>query len=104
MRINRDSHPKIAVTYHHIGMALDKQDGDADEALTCMLKSVEIEDQCPSIAEEVTHYISRTARATTNELSSFSSRRWTVFTKKSKQVKVILSCMFSVCINIRPSH
>jgi len=52
--ILRDSHPKIDVTYHHIGMALDK-DGDADEALTCMMKSVEIEDQCPSIAEEVNH-------------------------------------------------
>ena len=50
-----DSHPKIAVTYYHIGMALDK-DGDVDEALTCMMKAVEIEDQCPSIAEEVNRF------------------------------------------------
>jgi len=45
-----DSHPKIAVTYHHIGMALDTKDGGVNEALTCMMKSVEREDQCPSIA------------------------------------------------------
>jgi len=50
-----DFHPKITVTCHHIGMALDK-DGDVDEALTCVMKSVEIEqNQCPSIAEEVNH-------------------------------------------------
>jgi len=35
--------------------ALLDKDGDADEALTCMMKCVEIEDQCPSIVEELNH-------------------------------------------------
>jgi len=43
--IHGDSHPKIADTSYHTVMALDK-DGVVNEALACMMKAVELEDQC----------------------------------------------------------
>lgn len=52
--IHGDFHPKIADTSYHTVMALDKN-GVVNEALTCMMKAVELEDQCHGTAAEVNY-------------------------------------------------
>ena len=72
-----------------------------------MMKSVEIEDQCPIIAEEVNHY-NKIASLHVQENCAYERALFFLLkaldSSKKSRAKTILSCVFSVRISMKPSH